>query len=87
MQQSQRYRSRLRRGFLGLGPDVEYAKHSHEAEEVYIALICGTLRASGDKNWTIQPLGVPIRITTRIRHGFACGLCAWRLNRFALRGA
>jgi hypothetical protein len=45
---------RLRCGFLLLGPDVEYPKHSHEAEEVYIPLSPGTLWASGDDHWTLR---------------------------------
>ena len=47
-------------GVLMLGPQVEYPRHRHEAEEVYIPLTGQTLWCQGDQDWTFQELGFPI---------------------------
>ena len=43
-----------------LGPGVEYPRHRHEAEEVYIPLTGQTHWLQGSQDWTFQELGLPI---------------------------
>ena len=56
-------------GFLLLGPEVEYPKHSHEAEEIYIPLSAQALWAQGNDDWVSRPVGVPIYHRSWLSHG------------------
>lgn len=56
-------------GFLLLGPDIEYPKHSHEAEEIYIPLSSQALWVQGDDDWVSRPSGVPIYHRSWLTHG------------------
>lgn len=56
-------------GFLLLGPDIEYPKHSHEADEVYVPLSSQTLWVQGNDDWVSRPSGVPIYHGSWIAHG------------------
>lgn len=56
-------------GFLLLGPGVEYVKHSHEAEEVYVPFVSETLWAKGDGDWVSMPIGLPIYHDSWVTHG------------------
>jgi len=60
-------------GFLMLGPDTEYPKHSHEAEEIYIPFNSQTLWIKGNENWMPEQVGVPIYHPSRITHGMRTG--------------
>ena len=42
------------------GPRIEYPRHRHEAEEVYIPLTGQTRWLEQDQDWTFQELGFPI---------------------------
>ena len=59
---------RIASGFLMLGPDIEYPKHSHGAEEVYVPLTGPTfwMRANGD--WQLRAACQPIHHTPRVPH-------------------
>jgi hypothetical protein len=56
-------------GFLLLGPGLEYPKHSHEAEEIYIPLISGTLWVQGNDDWISRPGGKPLYHRAWLTHG------------------
>ncbi|MBW2249580.1 MAG: hypothetical protein JRF60_02855 [Deltaproteobacteria bacterium] len=56
-------------GFLLLGPDIEYPKHSHEADEIYIPLSSETLWMQGDDPWVSRPGGIPIYHRSWLTHG------------------
>jgi hypothetical protein len=56
-------------GFLLLGPDIEYPKHSHEADEVYVPLTSQTLWVQGFDDWVSRPSGVPIYHGSLLTHG------------------
>lgn len=60
-------------GFLLLGPNIEYPKHSHEAEEVYVPLNSQTLWMQGKGDWTSRQSGVPIYHRPRLAHGMRTG--------------
>ena len=45
---------RIACGFLFLGPDVEYPRHSHEAEEVYVPLTGPTFWMRGNEDWKLR---------------------------------
>ena len=47
-------------GFLLLGPQIEYPRHSHEAQEVYVPMTSQTLWQHGDQAWVYRTPGVPI---------------------------
>jgi hypothetical protein len=47
-------------GFLLLGPHIEYPRHHHEAEEVYLPLTHRTLWQLGDQDWTCRTPGRPV---------------------------
>ena len=64
---------RLACGILMLGPAVEYPRHRHEAEEVYIPL-CGQTRwLRGDQAWTLNELGRLIYHATWETHAMQTG--------------
>lgn len=58
-------------GFLLLGPDVLYPKHSHEAEEVYIPLSSDqdVFWTQGDDAWVSKAVGKPIYHKSGMIHG------------------
>ncbi len=56
-------------GFLMLGPDIEYPKHSHGAEEVYIPLSSWSLWKQGNESWISRPGGTAIYHGSWLPHG------------------
>jgi hypothetical protein len=60
-------------GFLLLGPNIEYPKHSHEAEEVYVPFNSQALWIQGEDDWMQRPSGVPIYHRPWIVHGMRTG--------------
>ncbi|MBC8440560.1 MAG: transcriptional regulator [Deltaproteobacteria bacterium] len=63
-------------GFLLLGPDVLYPKHSHEAEEVYIPLSSDqdVFWVKGDDAWVSRAVGRPIYHKSGMIHGMKTSL-------------
>ncbi|MEA2079418.1 MAG: dimethylsulfonioproprionate lyase family protein, partial [Pseudomonadota bacterium] len=55
-------------GFLFLGPQIEYPRHSHEAEEVYVPLTGQTLWQRGDQDWAYRAPGLPIYHASWVPH-------------------
>jgi hypothetical protein len=51
---------RIACGVLFLGPQIEYPRHSHEAEEVYVPLTGQTLWQCGNQDWGDRAPGLPI---------------------------
>jgi hypothetical protein len=59
-------------GFLFLGPQIEYPRHSHGAEEIYVPLTEQTSWQRGDEDWVrhlpcrpiYHPPGIPHAIRT-----------------------
>ena len=47
-------------GFLFLGPQIEYPRHRHEAEEVYVPLTAQTLWQRSHHDWAYRAPGLPI---------------------------
>ena len=60
-------------GFLFLGPDIEYPKHSHEAEEVYVPLSSQAQWVQGNDDWILRPSGIPIYHRSGLTHGMRTG--------------
>lgn len=60
-------------GVLMLGPQVEYPRHRHEAEEVYIPLTGQTHWQQGHQEWTLRPLGQPIFHAPWVPHAMKTG--------------
>jgi Dimethlysulfonioproprionate lyase len=56
-------------GFLLLGPEIEYPKHSHEAKEVYVPLSSQSLWIQGNEGWVSRSCGVPIYHRSWQPHG------------------
>jgi len=56
-------------GFLLLGPGIEYPKHSHDAEEIYLPLSSGSSWIKGEENWIYRPGNVPIYHGSQQTHG------------------
>jgi hypothetical protein len=52
--------NRMACGFLFLGPGIEYPRHSHEAEEVYVPLTGQTLWQRSNQDWAYRAPGLPI---------------------------
>ncbi len=52
--------SRIACGFLILGPRIEYPRHSHEAEEVYVPLTGPALWLQGNQEWAYRTPCRPI---------------------------
>jgi hypothetical protein len=71
-------------GFLLLGPNTEYPKHSHAAEEVYVPFNSQALWVQGDDDWSAGQSGVPIYHRPWMTHGMRTGsspllaLYVWR---------
>ena len=47
-------------GFLLLGPNTRYPRHTHPAEELYLPLSGAAHWQQGDGIWRIRPVGIPI---------------------------
>ena len=60
--------NRMACGFLLLGPEIEYPRHSHEAEEVYIPLTEPTFWIRGNLDWELRAACRPIFHTSRMPH-------------------
>ena len=55
-------------GFLILGPRIEYPRHNHEAEEIYVPLTGQTLWQQGRQPWTRHKSCRPIYHAPRVTH-------------------
>ena len=55
-------------GFLFLGPEIEYPRHSHEAEEVYVPLSGPTLWQQSNQDWAYRAPGLPIFHASWVPH-------------------
>jgi hypothetical protein len=55
-------------GFLILGPGIEYPRHSHEAEEIYVPLTGKTLWQQGHQDWCYGAAGLPIYHASGVPH-------------------
>ena len=64
---------RMACGILMLGPGVEYPRHRHEAEEVYIPLTGQTHWLQGSQDWTFRELGRPIYHAPWVPHAMKTG--------------
>lgn len=64
---------RMACGVLMLGPGIEYPRHRHEAEEVYIPLTGQTDWLQGNQDWTFQELGLPIYHAPWVTHAMKTG--------------
>jgi len=56
-------------GFLLLGPDTHYPRHSHAAEEIYVPLSEPTFWTQGEDDWIARPCGEPIYHRSGLAHG------------------
>jgi hypothetical protein len=59
---------RMACGFLLLGPQIEYPRHSHEAEEVYLPLTGRTLWQQSHQEWVYHEPCLPIYHAPRVVH-------------------
>jgi hypothetical protein len=59
---------RLACGFLFLGPDIEYPRHSHEAEEIYVPLTGPTFWMRGNYDWELRKPCARIFHASRVPH-------------------
>ena len=59
---------RMACGVLFLGPQIEYPRHSHAAEEVYVPLTGPTLWQCGDQDWVDRTPGRPIYHASGVWH-------------------
>ena len=59
---------RMACGFLMLGPEIEYPRHSHEAEEVYVPLTGPTFWMRGNEDWELRTPCRPIFHASRMPH-------------------
>ena len=64
---------RMACGILMLGPGIEYPRHRHEAEEVYIPLTGQTRWQQGNQGWNLRPLGQPIFHAPWVPHAMKTG--------------
>lgn len=60
--------NRIACGFLILGSQIEYPRHSHAAEEVYVPLTGPTLWMRGNKDWESRTPYLPIYHAPRVPH-------------------
>lgn len=60
-------------GFLLLGPNLEYPKHSHEAEEIYVPFNSEALWSQGQDDWVSRQRGVPLYHKPWMTHGIRTG--------------
>jgi hypothetical protein len=59
---------RMACGFLFLGPEIEYPRHSHEAEEVYVPLTEPMYWMRGNEDWELRAPCRPIFHASRMPH-------------------
>lgn len=64
---------RLAVGLLILGPETEYPRHRHEAEELYLPLAGAAEWLRGDEGWARQPPGAIIHHPAWMPHGMRTG--------------
>ena len=60
-------------GFLFLGPQIEYPRHRHEAEEVYVPLTEQTLWQRSNHEWAYRAPGLPIYHAPWMPHAIRTG--------------
>ena len=60
--------NRMACGFLFLGPQIEYPRHSHEAEEVYVPLTGQTRWQRSNQDWIYRDPGLPIYHASWVPH-------------------
>jgi mannose-6-phosphate isomerase-like protein (cupin superfamily) len=60
-------------GFLLLGPDTHYPRHSHTAEELYVPLSGAAEWQRGTERFTLRYPGEPIFHASREAHAFRTG--------------
>ena len=60
--------NRMACGFLFLGPQIEYPRHSHEAEEVYVPLTGQSLWQRSNQDWAYRAPGLPVYHASRTPH-------------------
>jgi len=60
--------NRIACGFLLLGPQVEYPRHRHEAEEIYVSLTGQTLWQRSNQDWIYRDPGLPIYHASWVPH-------------------
>jgi hypothetical protein len=60
--------NRIACGVLILGPQIEYPRHSHEAEEVYVPLTGRTLWQQDQQKWDYRTACRPIYHAPRVPH-------------------
>lgn len=61
--------STLACGFLLLGPDTLYPRHSHTAEEIYVPLSEPTYWLQTEDDWMVRPCAEPIYHRSGLAHG------------------
>jgi len=59
---------RLASGFLILGDDVTYPRHSHQAEEIYLPISGNAEWYRQDQGWQKQPAGNLIHHVSGVKH-------------------
>jgi hypothetical protein len=59
---------RIACGFLLLGPALEYPRHRHEAEEIYVPLVGTASWQQGDGHWRVHPPGTVIHHASNEPH-------------------
>ena len=59
---------RMACGVLFLGPQIEYPRHSHAAEEIYVPLTGQTLWQCGDQEWVYRTPGLPVYHASSVWH-------------------
>ena len=60
--------NRVACGFLLLGPQIEYPRHRHEAEEVYVPLTGQALWQQSNQDWAQRDPGLPIHHASWVPH-------------------
>jgi len=56
-------------GFLLLGPDTLYPRHSHTAEEIYVPLSAPTFWTKGEDDWMARSCGELVHHRSGLAHG------------------
>ena len=60
--------NRIACGFLFLGPQIEYPRHCHGAEEVYVPLTRQALWQQGQQTWACREPHLPIYHAPKVMH-------------------
>ncbi len=60
-------------GFLLLGPDLEYPRHYHTAEEIYVVLAGNASWRRGGEDWVIRAPGAVIHHPPDMPHAMRTG--------------